>query len=661
MSNKKATKRALLTSILAICLCLVMLIGSTFAWFTDTASTSVNKIQSGTLKVDLEMKNANGDWQPAKGQVLKFFRATEDGKKEVTDDILWEPNCTYQLQPIRVVNKGNLDLKYKIEITGIDGDVGLNKVITWTINDTNLGDDHKLHANENNYAFSDELIIEGHMDADAGNEYQNLTINGIAITVYATQLNSEYDSNGPDYDINATYPLAEIAAISKEMTAVKDSDGKTTSYTYASATVTASVPAGAVTDGNTPMISIEPTEVSEEISTTIKTDGKEAVAYNITVKNANLDETNKATVSFFVGKGLKNVIVYHENEKMTTGVEYNEATGFVTITSASFSPFTVTFDAPAAMANGVAYDSLTEAIAAGGNIVVTKSAMVTEPLVIDKATTLNLNGNTITSTWTMPSNASGEGRYALLTKAAVTITNGTFTAGGARALGAYADLTLNDVMVSHTLTGGHACIAFCANNGKCTIAKSTIQGDYAFSNFADNAAITISDSKIEGASDGVYHNGSQYGLKLNVTNTTINGGKVGVYISGSDATVAKGRSDASFVNCNVSGATAIEEKHADIHLSGVTLNATGDPTNYVENNNGSTAEGYCFAVTSNSKDGKIDPTDGTITFDNCVFNSVVSGCEVFNSYANADGNKGATINGYDNSKILYPGKLTPNA
>ena len=53
MTSSKSTKRALVTSALAILMCVAMLIGTTFAWFTDTASTGVNKIVSGNLKVDL--------------------------------------------------------------------------------------------------------------------------------------------------------------------------------------------------------------------------------------------------------------------------------------------------------------------------------------------------------------------------------------------------------------------------------------------------------------------------------------------------------------------------------------------------------------------------------------------------------------------------------
>ena len=68
MNNKKTTKRALLSSVMAIVLCLAMLIGTTFAWFTDSASTAVNKIQAGNLKVDLEMSTDGTNWESAEGK-----------------------------------------------------------------------------------------------------------------------------------------------------------------------------------------------------------------------------------------------------------------------------------------------------------------------------------------------------------------------------------------------------------------------------------------------------------------------------------------------------------------------------------------------------------------------------------------------------------------
>ena len=198
MSNRKSTKRALLGSIMAMVLCLAMLVGATFAWFTDTASTGVNKIQAGKLDVALEMKDAAGQWVSAEGKTLNWVKAAAG------EQVLWEPGCTYTLPELRVVNNGNLALKYKIQITGIQGDAKLNEVIDWTINDAaiDLTEGH-LTAGQQGDAFT----IKGHMKETAGNDYQNLTIDGIGITVYATQDTVENDSHGPEYDRNAEYPI----------------------------------------------------------------------------------------------------------------------------------------------------------------------------------------------------------------------------------------------------------------------------------------------------------------------------------------------------------------------------------------------------------------------------------------------------------------------
>ena len=194
MNTKKATKRALLTSVMALVMCVVMLVGTTFAWFTDTASTGVNKIQAGNLDVALEMQE-NGNWVSAEGKTLQF--KTADNR---TTDILWEPGCRYELPALRVVNKGNLALKYKIQITGIKGDAKLNEAIDWTINGVSLDEEKPLLAGE-----SAKLMIEGHMKEEAGNEYQGLSIDGIGITVYATQYTHENDSYDKTYDEDATY------------------------------------------------------------------------------------------------------------------------------------------------------------------------------------------------------------------------------------------------------------------------------------------------------------------------------------------------------------------------------------------------------------------------------------------------------------------------
>ena len=239
MNNKRATKRALLTSVMALVMCVVMLVGTTFAWFTDTASTGVNKIQAGNLDIELQMKDSAGNWVKAEGKTLNFLQ--KQGEKQVpSEDILWEPGCTYELPELRIVNKGNLALKYKISISGAKdatpendkNDLKLLDVIDWTYNVSGdggatvakLGTERHLAAKTGEADVFDTLTIKGQMQTSAGNDYQGMAIEGIAITVVATQDTVENDSFGNEYDKDAEYPILvttgdELQAIVSNATA----------------------------------------------------------------------------------------------------------------------------------------------------------------------------------------------------------------------------------------------------------------------------------------------------------------------------------------------------------------------------------------------------------------------------------------------------------
>ena len=196
MTNKTA-KRSLVLSVISLLLCCSMLIGTTFAWFTDTTTTGVNTIQSGKLDVVLEYFDKESDsWKDAEGLVLDF--------EDLDDNKLWEPGCTYNMPQLRVRNNGNLALKYQVAISGLTGDTKLLEVIEWTVNEETLVDVYSgtLAAG----AASEPLQITGHMLETAGNDYMDLKIENISIAVYATQLNAESDSFGPDYDKNAWHP-----------------------------------------------------------------------------------------------------------------------------------------------------------------------------------------------------------------------------------------------------------------------------------------------------------------------------------------------------------------------------------------------------------------------------------------------------------------------
>ena len=220
MNTKKATKRALLTSVTALVMCVVMLVGTTFAWFTDTASTAVNKIQAGNLDIELQMKDNDGKWVNAEGKILPFLVKGEipaEGTK-----ILWEPGCTYFVTQIRVLNKGNLAVKFEYvpEALGVTGK--LAEVLEFRAKtfdeagnenpDINI-EPEVLEPGEASPAWS----FGYHMLETAGNEYQNATATGMCVTVLATQASYEKDSIDETYDEQAEYPTLTKGATLDEV------------------------------------------------------------------------------------------------------------------------------------------------------------------------------------------------------------------------------------------------------------------------------------------------------------------------------------------------------------------------------------------------------------------------------------------------------------
>ena len=211
MENSKSTKRALLTSVLALLMCVTMLVGATFAWFTDTASTGVNKIQAGNL--DVEIQDSTGHKIDTLNWVNKEGEAIAN-----QESILWEPGCTYLLTPFKIVNTGNLALKYKIVITGLDGDSPLLDVIKFTYKvggvESLLNEEGHLTAKGTAGASTDMITVSAHMDEAAGNDYMGKTLEGVKFTVYATQDTVENDSFDNTYDANATYyPVIDLASL----------------------------------------------------------------------------------------------------------------------------------------------------------------------------------------------------------------------------------------------------------------------------------------------------------------------------------------------------------------------------------------------------------------------------------------------------------------
>ena len=231
MKYPKHAKRKLFTSFLCILLCISMLLGSTYAWFTDRVSTKNNIITSGNL--DLEMYWTD---DPSTGV---WNNVEEDAFNTIFSYDNWEPGYT-DVKYIKLVNKGNLALNYDLSIEA-QGAVGkLAEVINvyFAVNEDKLNlrsDLDRLSCigllsnvmNGGSQA-SGTLLPEGttslfhnsgevivtlamQMITTAGNEYQNESSGEFTIKALATQAPWESDSFGSDYDSAAEMPVVLVA------------------------------------------------------------------------------------------------------------------------------------------------------------------------------------------------------------------------------------------------------------------------------------------------------------------------------------------------------------------------------------------------------------------------------------------------------------------
>ena len=587
--KKSTTKRSLLVSVLALVMCVTMLVGTTFAWFTDSASTSVSRIEAGKLNVALQMLGNDGKWVSAEGKTLQFL---VEGKIPAEGtQILWEPGCTYELPKLRIVNEGNLALKYKVVISGIQGDAELNKVIEWTMDSDVLGTDVPLAVGQ-----SKEFTIKGQMQKDASNHYQGMTIDGISITVYAKQDTVESDSTGNQYDKDADMTPDNLDQMVMA-NVTKTVDPAKITYFANDATAGLIAPAGSLPAGD---YTLKITPKADGVVTV----GTGTASYSYDIKLLDKDgnavtaaDGKTFSVELYIGEEQSNVKVYHEGKL----IDSTYRAGKVFFDTASFSSFDVTFDAPVAVVGGKTYPTLSSAVygAESGATITVLRDFSSDGATMNQAgkkLTIDLNGHTVTF---------NDGKIIRLYMGELTITGkGTMqenTPNWAPIVVMHKDKAPAVVTVGKDVTlKGWSGIMINPKN--------------AYSNTNRYAPVINVNGTLIGQTDT--NGGVGAGLYVNGTNV---GENPAIVVNIYEAAVLKGTGHgiygAGYAIYNTCGTvtgdhTGIELRAGKLNVTGGTITGNGIPTSVEANGNGATTVGAGIAV---AQHGTKLPTELTVT------------------------------------------------
>ena len=366
MTNAKITKRALLSSVLSLILCVSMLVGTTFAWFTDSVTSANNVIKSGNLDIELEYWNGT-KWVDVNGQ------------SDILTNELWEPGVT-EVAYFRIANAGSLALKYQFGINIVSETAGknvageellLSDYIQFGVVEGVNGETGAYATREEAVAAVDanaKIISDGYtkdatmvkdeelylalvvyMPENVGNAANH---NGtdipqidLGINIIATQVVNESDSFGNDYDTGATYPQSANGTFAGGET-IKTDDVS-------------------VKLDNAAEEAFYELNVDNKMEST-NADGQTTLSLNIDLLKNGVKIPAASGVSYaveiYVGKNLEIVSVKHKGEAVSN-FDYDINNGKVSFETDSFSPFEVVYKTLVAKVGTTVYYTIDEAIA----------------------------------------------------------------------------------------------------------------------------------------------------------------------------------------------------------------------------------------------------------------------------------------------------------
>ncbi len=389
MTSTKTTRRALLSSLLSLLLCCSMLLGTTFAWFTDSVTSTGNIIKSGKLDVEMSWSDTNEDGT---------YKNAAEGA--IFDYKFWEPGFT-QTKYIKVENVGDLAFQYQLRVipndlaaegtklaevidvycaivedgttknfgfaapgrndwgslvklgtlkelmakeTGVDDGVLLPRLE----NGNSVGSDKVVGINGENYTGHVTVCMALHMQEEAGNEYQDLSIgNGFKVELLAAQMSYEMDSFDHLYDQNAQWPVAASGSgsfattpISSNKFTVEVKDLNDASGNPNIKVAVATVDRASVEEDTT-VVTINVSSTATNPNVTVA-NGMTARTYEIDAIGLKEGNTTPVKMELYVGEDLSDPVeLYHYGTKINS--TYNPNSGYIIFETAEFSPFTVVF------------------------------------------------------------------------------------------------------------------------------------------------------------------------------------------------------------------------------------------------------------------------------------------------------------------------------
>ena len=349
MTKKKSAKRAFISSFMSFVMCFAMLAGTTFAWYTDSVTSSGNKIIAGSLDIQL-LKYDGSEYVDISNSGAPIFQSANLAQNNTAT--LWEPGKT-QVAYLRLKNNGNLNLKYSVALDVKNVAKNLYEVMRYAIvKDANNNSPVNAWVPANGIPVEPgtqstqavnvpmapgavhDFALVIHMQEEAGNEYMAGEVD-FDLHVLATQNTIESDSFGPTYDANAQYPIVSTASFTmstaptEDLTVTSTGDIKSATVPQAAAgavfnNLTADVPAGSSTEVtlNLNVAKTGETGTPENVTTYLDIDMNAVVKVtsatgDITTTSAAVESlTGYSVIEYFLGTGYDNVVAKHNGNAM---------------------------------------------------------------------------------------------------------------------------------------------------------------------------------------------------------------------------------------------------------------------------------------------------------------------------------------------------------